>query len=145
MLLISPPLSPDEWVTSRIDDERFRWQFAHYCYRYINAVLSLPKPQLVKIWRELCRGMHNCDVGPELLHVIVERELSEEEFEATSKLAKLIVLCALTPAIERKTIQLGAKTKELLIKCQQFIPWVLMVAVQDHFGMLQPASPPFLN
>ncbi len=139
MLLIEPPLTVGEWVKSRDVEEHFQHRFALYCDQYASAVLSLPKTQLLKIWQELARGLQSCDVGPELLHVSVERELSEGDFEATSKLAKLVVLYALVDAIEQQGVQVTAKTRQLLQNCRQLAPCVLLLAVHDHFGMLQPS------
>ena len=137
MLLIEPPLTFDEWAGRDLGDAAFQALFHDYCDRYVKTVLSLPRHQLLKIWWELSRGLGQCDVGPELLHVIVEREIKEREYEASGKVAKLVILSALVDVIAQQGVAVHAKTRSLLCQCGRLLPAVLMMAVHDHFGMLQ--------
>ena len=81
------------------------------------AVLSLPKRQLSKMWAELVKGLQQCDVGPEFLHLIVERELKEEDFEAGTKVANLVALSAMIDALSGQGLQISEKTRKLLHLC----------------------------
>lgn len=137
MLLIEAPLTPEEWTQSRVEDPSFQMAFSAYCARYRAAVLALPKQQLLKIWEALARELRQCDVSPELLHVIVEREIREAVYEASSKAAKLIVLTALAHELARRGFRLTAETNRRLEICQRRIPQILAFAVSDHYGFLQ--------
>jgi hypothetical protein len=139
MLLLDPPLSRENWISSKPDDPRFRDLFHGYCSAYAQAVLSLPKIQLLRVWGQLVAGLRDCLVGPELIHVVVEREFREQDYEPSSKVAKLVVLLALIDVLSTQGIPIRQQTRRILQQCRQTLPQILASAVSDHFGVLKVA------
>lgn len=140
MLLIDPPFSAEEWMQADIHDASFRRAFREYCRGYEAAVLALPRPQLEKILNHLLDGIADCDFGPEVLHVMVEREVKDRDFEPSSKVATLVVLRDFVQTLERSGVDIPEKTRRLYESCDELIPAILILAISDHFGLLQPVE-----
>ena len=135
MLLIDPPLGFDDWQNANVSARSFQRRFVEYCDEYQKAVLDLPESQILKIMRELCGGLEFCAMGAETLHVVVERELREEDYEPSSKVAKLVVLCALANSLTDGDVELNKKTDAMIALCFGMMPYVLMLAVNDRFDL----------
>jgi hypothetical protein len=140
MLLIEPPLPKCEWALRELQHSRFEPILAQYQAAYEAAVLNLPREQLGKIVAYLVRDLEGGEFQPWLLHEIVQRELLETEFEPSSKVARLIVLCALADMLIEYGHTLALPTRELLDRCIELIPVCLTLAVDDHFGFLPLSS-----
>lgn len=136
MLIINPPLSRDDWRNARVRDRQFRVLFSDYCNAYQSSVLSLPENQIDRILRHMTRGMERVRIGPAVLHMIVENELREQEFELSSKVARLIILDALGSSLN-DYIEIQPEIMVLLRNCRELIPAVLMMAVNDHYAFIE--------
>jgi hypothetical protein len=137
MLLVEPPQAFEEWTRSLLDHARLAYLFSVYCERYRAAVLSQPNEELSRIWAQLSQGLRQCDVSPEFLHVVIERELKEEDPEASGKAAKLILLTRMVDLLDTRGVHLHDKTRKLLDDCHALIPKTLGLAVMVHFGLLK--------
>ena len=137
MLLIEPPLSCDEWSNVDTDAPTFQCLFSHYCDDYMQAVLSLPLGQIGRIIAHFTSGLEHCPIAPVSFHRIVDRELSEPFFEPSGKVARLVILCALANTLQCRGQRFCNETERMLTMCREMIPICLMLAVDDHFGMLQ--------
>jgi hypothetical protein len=137
MLLIEPPLALAEWSRVKFLAPRPGRSLDRYCRSYESAVLSLPDGQLRKIVLHLLLDYEHCEVGPEAFHRIVERELTEEEFEPSSKVARLMVLDSLADMLRDEGIEVLPQTRRMLTFGREVIPLVLLHAIDDHFGVLQ--------
>jgi hypothetical protein len=136
MLLIAPPLTCEEWTELRIPDAGFNQFFCQYCDQYFSAVLSLPGDQIGKVIAYLCAELEEWQIDAESFHTIVQRELQEQEYEASSKAARIVILCALGETLRNHGYEMYQRTERLLDRCWEMIPIVLMIAVDDHFGLL---------
>ena len=136
MLLIEPPLTGEEWGHLKASDASLGCFLNHYCSDYVSAVLALPHKQIFKVLRYLAEGFENDTVTPDSFHRIVQCELSEHEYEASGKVARLVILCALAETLESRGYGLQRRTKRLINRCWELIPEVLTMAVDDHFGLL---------
>jgi hypothetical protein len=136
MLLIEPPLSSSEWARLKAGCPRYEWLYADYCNAYESAVLSLPDKQIDRIVDHLMRDLEDAEVTPEALQLIIERELGEEDFEASGKVAKIVVLCALGQCLGGCGCPFSRRIRRLLQLCEELVPVFLMLAVDDHFGTL---------
>lgn len=139
MLLIEPTLSVDEWANAKDGDTESQQAFEQYCKSYEAAVLALPRNQLAKILAHLAEGFEAHDVGTETYRRILSRELHEEEFEPSSKVAKLVVACSLGHALTQHGYELDHHTSWLLMLCRMLIPVYLGFAIDDHYGQLPVA------
>lgn len=137
MLLIEPPLTQDEWCSLKSGFPEFQVVFEEYCRAYEVAVLSMPQDQLTKVMSHLVEQIEGDEVDEKAFHAIVLREVHEEEFEASGKVARLVVLAAMANTLEHHGCRFSERTNCLLQLCQMLIPACLRLAVDDHFGLLQ--------
>ena len=72
-----------------------------------------------------------------MFHQIVERELGESFFEPSGKVARLVILCAFANTLRGRGHRFCSETKRMLRLCREMIPVCLMLAVDDHYGLLQ--------
>ncbi|MBP89060.1 MAG: hypothetical protein CMJ64_20485 [Planctomycetaceae bacterium] len=136
MLLIEPPVTSEEWTDLRTQDAGFSQFFCQYCDQYFSAVLSLPGDQIGKVIEYMCGGLEEWHIDAWSFHTIVQRELQEREYEASSKVARIVILCALGETLSNHGYEMYQRTERLLNRCWELIPIVLMLAVDDHFGLL---------
>jgi hypothetical protein len=136
MLVIEPPLTGEEWGHLKASDASLGCFLNHYCSDYFSVVLALPSDQIFKVLAYLVRGLENEAVTPDSFHRIVQRELSEHEYEASGKVARLVILCALAETLENRGYRLQRRTRRLINRCWQLIPEVVTMAIDDHFGLL---------
>lgn len=133
MLLLEPTAAVDD-LRADAPSRRQREKFADYCHQYQEEVLSLPPDQLGRILAYLVRGLEHCHLGPEVFHTIIERELREQDFELSGKVARLVVLAALAESLEQRGLKLTRRTQSLVQICRGLIPVVLQAALRDHVG-----------
>lgn len=136
MLLIEPPLDIDEWSLAKDGEPEYQSVFQDYCEAYEHAVLALPNDQIVKVLVHLHQGLQDLSIGGDSLHTIVSRELNEENFEASNKVAKLVIVCALGQTLVQQGYDVQENTAWLLLLCRMLVPVYLGLAIDDHFGML---------
>lgn len=137
MLLIEPPLTSEEWSSLKAGFPEYQAMFEEYCQSYEIAVLSMPQDQLTKVMSHLVECVEGDEVDEAAFHSIVLREVHEEDFEASSKVAKLVVLSAMANTLEHHGCEFTERTTCLLQLCRMLIPACLRLAVDDHFGLLQ--------
>jgi hypothetical protein len=140
MLLIDPPLTKCEWSLRGLQQAQFEQVLDEYRAAYEAAVLALPREQLAIIVGDLVQGLGKSEFRPELLYEILRRELLEEEFEPSRKVARLIVLCALADMLLDYGHTLEQRTQDALDFCRDMIPLCLTLAVDAHFGFLPHSS-----
>ena len=99
--------------------------------------MSLPHEQISKVLANVTSGFERCPVDRHSFHGIVERELNERYFEPGTKVAKLIILCALANTLCRRGHRFCNGTRRVLRLCRDMIPVCLMLAVDDHYEILQ--------
>lgn len=135
MLLIAPPERKFSSSTSWHPSEISR-QFSRFCRRYEQAVLELPYQTQARVLRYLTRGFHGLPLTGHRLHSIVERELTEQEYEFSGKVTRLILLQAFVQSLQDEGMPLEKRTVRLLIDCARSVPRILALAVDDHLGRI---------
>ena len=137
MLLIEPPITLDEWCSLKAGFPEYQTAFEDYCRNYEIAVLSMPQDQLTKVMTHLVSIVEGDEVDEAAFHSIVLREVHEEDFEASNKVARLVVLSAMANTLEHHGCAFSERTSCLLQLCRMLIPACLRLADDDHFGRLQ--------
>ena len=99
-------------------------------------MLQLPYEAQARILRHLTRDFHNLPMNARRLHAIVERELSEENYEYSNKVARIILLKAFARSLQDAGLRTLPQTERLLNCCQRFVPRLLALAVDDHLGLI---------
>jgi hypothetical protein len=140
MLLLDPPLPHDDWEWLIPGSPEFDCCLSRYTCEYESAVLSLPGCQLAKILAWLVRNHRGQVADVETFHEIVLRELEEQWWEASNKAASLVVLCALANSLHGDVIRVLPKTQQLLRTCRAMLPFVLVIAINDHYGLIDCAA-----
>lgn len=141
MLLVAPPFEEEKWHSINRDSGHFRRTIDRYCDTYADAVVSLPEQQVTQSLNWLFRDFDHAEFSQLTLQSAIERELGEEHWEATSKVAALVLLCAMSESLLHKTDPLSAETEKLLGICGDLIPQILVVAIDDHFGLVATTDP----
>lgn len=136
MLLVEPPQRFEH-----ADINLATFEFADYCDRYERAVLHQSPETLSVILRGLQFGLDGIPVSSRTVRVLAQRELENEHGVPITKVARLVVLCALANTHESRGLRIDTGTAELLAVCRDVIPVYLKLAIRSEPAATSHDSP----
>ena len=135
MLLIEPPYTCQQWMKLDRTSAGFQEWLIRFTETYIDEVLSQADDWLRQVAQCLVGDLDADRDSDRDLHRIMLREVRERNFEPSGKVARLVVLCELGYALLDRDC-LPGDTRELLELCEELLPEYLLLAIDDHFGVM---------